>query len=211
MVFAQRDIESVPNIQVNNSKPFLYAPPLSMKREQVLLDGNENNMIGVITQLAMLANYANDVFTNLMSMATTTSERILTLGDKVNNLVELAPSIERTFTSTPIETLFTNPRQETALPIIAEAQFFTADSQPKSIKDMYNNALPPPPLHMMDEGRKCLSLYTNPQFFLDEWIAEQIKIRQAAKEERRKRREERRLQREKEEKGQEKKTKNQLN
>lgn len=59
----------------------------------------------------------------------------------------------------------------------------------------------------MDEGRKCLSFYTNPQFFLDEWIAEQIKIRQAAKEERKKRREQRRLQKEKEEKGQEKKQK----
>jgi len=76
---------------------------------------------------------------------------------------------------------------------------------------MYNKALPPPPLHMMDpymdEGRKCLSLYTNPQFFLDEWVAEQLKIRQAAKEERRKRREQRKNQREKDDKGQEKKTK----
>jgi len=39
------------------------------------------------------------------------------------------------------------------------------------------------------EGKKCLELYTNPKFFLDEWIAEQIKQQQqTVKEERRKRR-----------------------
>jgi hypothetical protein len=46
----------------------------------------------------------------------------------------------------------------------------------------------------MDDGSACLALYTNPHFFLDEWISEQLKLRQAAKEERRKRREERRAQ-----------------
>jgi len=49
----------------------------------------------------------------------------------------------------------------------------------------------------MDGGAKCLALYTNPNFFLDEWISEQLKLRANAKEERKKRREERRLQKEK--------------
>jgi hypothetical protein len=33
----------------------------------------------------------------------------------------------------------------------------------------------------MDEGKKCLESYTNPRYFLDEWIAEQLKQRAAAK------------------------------
>jgi hypothetical protein len=41
-------------------------------------------------------------------------------------------------------------------------------------------------------------MYTNPNYFLDEWIAEQMKQRAAAKEERKKRREERRLKKEQE-------------
>ena len=46
-----------------------------------------------------------------------------------------------------------------------------------------------------------MELYTNPKFFLDEWIAEQLKQRQAAKEERRKRREERKARKTDEPKG----------
>lgn len=30
----------------------------------------------------------------------------------------------------------------------------------------------------MDDGKKCLELYTNPRFFLDTWIEEQMKQRQ---------------------------------
>jgi len=50
----------------------------------------------------------------------------------------------------------------------------------------------------MDNGKKCLELYTNPQFFLLEWVEEQKKLRSAAREQRLKRREERKAQKEKE-------------
>src|SRR4051812_3914765 len=50
----------------------------------------------------------------------------------------------------------------------------------------------------MDEGQKCLAQYTNPNFFLDEWISEQLKLRATNKEERKRRREERRARKEKE-------------
>lgn len=47
----------------------------------------------------------------------------------------------------------------------------------------------------MEDGKKALELYTNPNFFLLEWIEEQKKIREAAKAERKKRREERKARR----------------
>ncbi len=41
----------------------------------------------------------------------------------------------------------------------------------------------------MEDGQKCLKLYTNPEFFIDEWIAEQKRQQDEAKQKRRERRE----------------------
>lgn len=201
MPLVQRDIYSIQNFEVKGSKPFLYAPPLSMKCEQVLQNGNQNTMVGVLTQMALIASYANDIFTDLINMATLTTNRITNLNTQFARIQEAAPKFETYMSSNKPEEILSNPRSEFILPQIAEQQLFTTDSTPKPVKELYQKALPPPPLHMMDpymdEGRKCLELYTNPHYFLDEWIAEQYKMRANAKEERRKRREERRNKRDK--------------
>lgn len=41
----------------------------------------------------------------------------------------------------------------------------------------------------MEDGQKCLKLYTNPEFFIEQWIAEQKRLQEEAKIRRRERRE----------------------
>ncbi len=43
--------------------------------------------------------------------------------------------------------------------------------------ELYDGAIPPPDLSPLDpyreDGKPCLKEYTNPSFFVEEWIAEQ--------------------------------------
>ena len=41
----------------------------------------------------------------------------------------------------------------------------------------------------MEDGQKCLKLYTNPEFFIEQWMAEQKRLQEEAKQRRRERRE----------------------
>jgi len=202
MVFINRIIPSVQDIEINDSKIYQYAPPLSMKKEQVLQDGNQNALVGMLTQLSFLANYANDIFTDLVVVTTKNFERIIVIKSKLQAIQEAAPALEDYHKNNKSDVIFSNPRQEFSLPVIGDAQLFTQNDCSNAIRNLYAKANKPPRLDLMDkfmdDGKKCLSLYTNPSFFLDEWIVEQHKLRQAAKEERKKRREERRLKKEEE-------------
>lgn len=87
-----------------------------------------------------------------------------------------------------------------------EQQHFTSAAMPVRVKIQYDKCKPPPNLSLlvcqrtvlptnyfkdayMDDGQKALKLYTNPQFFIDEWIAEQKRLQEEAKARRRERRE----------------------
>jgi hypothetical protein len=54
---------------------------------------------------------------------------------------------------------------------------FLNDTMPKSVRKLYTATHPPPKLQILDKymenNQKALELYTNPSFFLNEWIAEQ--------------------------------------
>jgi hypothetical protein len=107
------------------------------------------------------------------------------------------------FQQADLQTLLANPRTEARITSrIKDSQLFQPDSMPDSLRQVYARCFAPPNLAkmdpFMDPGQgACLELYTNPNFFLKEWILEQDKLRQAAKEERRKRREEAKAKRDK--------------
>jgi len=94
--------------------------------------------------------------------------------------------------------MLSNGKMEFTVTPQARSQLFTPDSTPLPIKLVYKKCTPPPNLHSMDQfmdnGKSCMEQYTNPNFFIDEWIMEQKKLREQAREDRRKRREERKKQ-----------------
>ena len=72
-------------------------------------------------------------------------------------------------------------------------QQLTADSMPASLRAIYEaECQAPPALGVFDEylpeGQKALRLYTDPEFFIEQWIQEQIKLQQEAKKARKARR-----------------------
>jgi len=154
-------------------------------------------MVGLLSQLSMLAVHSHDLFLNLTQEVTQVYQRTVKLSARVVVAEKNISIVEKMCSQMTVESFLGHGRVEFSLPPGANAQLFTAETLPATIQQRYGESFPPPPLHRMDpymdEGKKCLELYTNPKFFLDEWIAEQIKQRQAAKEERKKRREERKV------------------
>lgn len=152
MVFVSREIAAVQDQDIKGAK-LTYAPPLSMKSEVVLQHGNQNTMVGLLSQLATLANYAHDIFGGLSTLATDTATRITNLGDQITRIKEAAPTVEKYFETARPEDFLSNPRSDYALPPVASSQLFSSESIPKAVKDIYGKANPPPPLHMMDPVR----------------------------------------------------------
>jgi len=205
MVRTTRTVEAVTSFSgPTGEKLYKFTPPITLKREQVLETAVQNSMVGILAQLATLANYAGDIFGGLVKESNSLFQRISTLNQKVTEVSKLVPAVESYWAKTPVERMYQNPRIEFSLPLIQDAQLFTSDSTPKALQDSYKKAYLPPNLAkmdpFMDDGKKCLELYTNPRFFLDEWIAEQKKLREVAREERRRKRQERKMQKEKENK-----------
>jgi WAS family protein 2 len=76
---------------------------------------------------------------------------------------------------------------------------FTPASRPDSIRALYEQALPMPKFKDFDQfadGQKCSDLYSKPNFFMEQWIAEETKKQQEAEERRRKRKEARKQKKE---------------
>jgi len=76
-------------------------------------------------------------------------------------------------------------------------QHLQRSSIPPPVLATYEQCDAPPSLHLLDactdDGKSCLSKYTNPEFFIEKWIEEQQKQVEIMKAERKKRREEKRL------------------
>jgi hypothetical protein len=195
MVLIERYIPAIQNLENEPGNfPYKFNPSPNIKVEMILEQEVHNSMIGILTQLSWLASYAGDLFKNILENSTKTFNRINTLTSKFQSIKELVPTIEKTFETTPLDIFTSNKRSEFTSNTLADACLFTNDSLPKPLFTIYKEKCSPPPAlskmdPYMDDGKKCLELYTNPRFFLDTWIEEQMKQRQQAKEERRKRRE----------------------
>ncbi|KAF2070011.1 hypothetical protein CYY_008668 [Polysphondylium violaceum] len=153
-----------------------------------------NNTVGIINQLMVLAHHANNIFKSLADESTAVVTRLNKLNSRIPPLMAMLPNIEAHHTNTSIESMNSKPRAEYHAENAERHQHFTHGSIPASVNQVYQEKCKPPPkLHLldayMDEGQKSLKLYTNPDFFIDEWVAEQQKQREEARQRRRERRE----------------------
>jgi len=203
MVSADVCISSVPLLQLGETHSLQLNLPVSIKREQVLEYSAQNSMVGLLTQLSLLSSYSTSLFSELVKEASSTFQRLVKIKQQVTVLQTKLPSLEQSLSTVSIENFLQNPRSEVSLQQQADACLFVPETRPFVIQNTYETRCAKPPAlqkmdPFMDDNKKCLELYTNPRFFLDEWIQEQNKQRAAAREERRRKKEERRARREKE-------------
>eukprot|EP01132_Coremiostelium_polycephalum_P002897 gene2897-3602_t len=171
-----------PTIEANNTK------------EQIIDSILHNTTVGLINQLMVLADHANSIFTTLTNESTLVCNRLNKLNGRISPLIQMVSNVEMYHQNNSIETLNSKPRAEYHADNAERHQHFNHSSIPQAVEAVYTHKCKAPPnLQLldpyMDEGQKALKLYTNPDFFIDEWVAEQNKLREEARQRRRERKE----------------------
>jgi len=118
-----------------------------------------------------------DIFNDVNSLA----ERISSVKERTEYLESSLPSVERTLNQVRPgdfyeSTIDNNWHQASD----ANHMLFSTENRPDSVVRLWNEALKPPRVDLMDDiaGRECLKLYTDPHFFLRQWLAEDEKMRE---------------------------------
>ncbi|KAK5580754.1 hypothetical protein RB653_000778 [Dictyostelium firmibasis] len=185
MVLITRYLPSV----TENNQPALEG----QTKDQIVDTVITSTTVGIINQLTMLVAHSNSIFTALANDANLVTQRIEKLGSRIRPLIQSIPSIEDYHRNTSIDIMNSKPRAEYHADNSEKNQHFTHASIPTSINTVYQKCKPPPNLQLldpyMDDGQKSLKLYTNPDFFMDEWVAEQQKLHEEARQRKRERRE----------------------
>jgi len=144
-----------------------------------------------LEQLSNLTSYSHELFKGLLDVSNSYQERINTLAQRAQNLAQKSYQAESFFAVVDPWTLFKNRTADVKTSIVEDQQLFTKSSVPLPLQAIYNSASPPPNLAIMDafadEGKSCLKMYTNPSFFIDQWVTAQLEAREKIKDDAKKR------------------------
>ncbi|GAM20507.1 hypothetical protein SAMD00019534_036820 [Acytostelium subglobosum LB1] len=166
------------------------------KPEHIVESMLQTNTVGIINQITALAEHANNIFASLANETALITGRLNRLNERLAPLTQSLPLVEAYHQRTPIDTMNNRARVEYHSDPAEKCQLFTTSSMPDTVTMLYNEKCRPPPnLSQLDtyqeDGTRCLKLYTNPDFFVDEWVAEMKKKNEEARERKRLRKEER--------------------
>eukprot|EP00013_Stygamoeba_regulata_P002034 CAMPEP_0177635138 /NCGR_PEP_ID=MMETSP0447-20121125/3743_1 /TAXON_ID=0 /ORGANISM="Stygamoeba regulata, Strain BSH-02190019" /LENGTH=479 /DNA_ID=CAMNT_0019136909 /DNA_START=87 /DNA_END=1526 /DNA_ORIENTATION=+ len=173
--------------------PLAQSPvALSGDGTQALMQVNHARLAGITDQLGLLFLYTHEMFDNLLQAAEGTSNRIRALDTRVQAVQDFVPQAEAYLDQCQAAQLLANARAEFKSDQTEQSFLLTAETRTATTSVAVANAGKPPNLQLLDEfmpeGEHCLSRYTYPQFFLDEWVAEMQRQHEEAKKRRRERR-----------------------
>lgn len=192
MVFVKRDIPA--------SNSLVPWEATEVPKDKLLQVTNQVNMAGMMSQFTLLMTYSHEVFAGLLDEANATFGRLKDLGDRVSALHEGLPSIEAMFDGDDMTVLSRMNSTGASRYLAANPErqdLFGAASMPAAVKAVRGSCFAPPALHLLDPFRSgedrasTLSRYSNPNFFLEQWAAEQQAKTDELRAERKKKRAER--------------------
>eukprot|EP00964_Phaeocystis_antarctica_P062102 scaffold37162_cov63-Phaeocystis_antarctica.AAC.2 len=161
-------------------------------------------MVGVLQQLGWLATYSHELFTGLTIEAEGSLTRINQLKGRLGRVTERLARVDDALAAAGESELAdicaANPGGEYKLTHEQVSGLFTPNSRPPALQATFEEAKEPPPLYLLDQfvqrdpsGNKyhkygleetCLDLYSDPNFFLKQWLDEEEVKRKALKAER---------------------------
>jgi len=183
----------------------------------VLQSAHIASMVGSIQQVALLADYATEIFNNLQQYTARLNDRIADISSRANDVCRNLPDVQRIVSQ--IDTSAPAPHSAfKQSEVSTETQMLTVHTRSQSIKERYEHGMEKIPnvaemdhyltslsekelssmgFRVKDSMSKvsCTALYSDPSFFLDEWIRveeERQKIQKAEKDKKKKERQERR-------------------
>jgi len=191
MPFIQREVPAV-NDLVEFDAPEDYP-------HQNLLDfAAQRTMVGLLEQMQIFSAHAADIFTDILEEANATFKRVQELSEKVASLGERIPEVEEFYKNTPVQKLFENQRLQTSWKQKEDSQLFRPETNAACIAELFKDSFPPPNLEIMDplmpNGESALRKYTDPNFFVTEWVQAMEKQNEEARKARREKRKKRKEQ-----------------
>ena len=168
--------------------PTTYEP--SNERITMLMDLSHANTVGLLAQISQLFTITNEMFSELVQEASTTSRRIQNLKTRVgkikSSLLTADACIDQGVDLITPGTQYSNRCTE-------QAQLYMYEDRVPSMVHQYSNCTPPPNLEILDQyaGESCLKKYSNRDFFLETWIEEERLKYEDAKKKRAERRQNR--------------------
>jgi len=163
-------------------------------QEQSFKKTNLIQLTQLLGQLSQISRCANEIFTGLIKQTNETSERINNIKARINAINSNVDQVEKKVGMMSISNI-PNPEvlEFKSQDIVPEANLFTKESQPTAIIEAYQKCKDLPNFSeidsLRDDGIKCAKLYSDPDYFLEEYKAlmyKDIADRKKKKEERKK-------------------------
>jgi hypothetical protein len=162
----------------------------------VLQSVNVASMVGCIQQIALLADYATEIFENLQQTTRTIHDRVCDISNRTVVLNNQIPEIQRAVLERNVSTLVSGSKKSEVSP---ETQMLTPITRPRQISLRYvlMNSIPKVDemdqyltLEELEAKGKCANMYSNPLFFFNEWVRVENSRQQLIQEEKEKKKRE---------------------
>ncbi|KAG9355568.1 hypothetical protein JZ751_000406 [Albula glossodonta] len=147
-------------------------------------------LANIIRQLGSLSKYAEDVFGELFTQASTFAVRVNTLGERVDRLQVKVTQLDPKEEEVSLQAITT--RKAFRSNLTQDQQLFIRPSLPLPVQETYQICDEPPPLNKLsiyrEDGKEALKFYTDPSYFFDLWKEKMLQDTKDIMKERRKHR-----------------------
>ncbi|XP_053124365.1 actin-binding protein WASF2 isoform X2 [Hemicordylus capensis] len=149
-------------------------------------------LANVIRQLGSLSKFAEDIFGELFTQATTFSFRVSSLAERVDRLQVKVTQLDPKEEEVSLQGI--NTRKAFRSSTTQDQKLFDRDSLPVPVLETYSVCNTPPPLNILspyrDDGKEALKFYTDPSYFFDLWKEKMLQDTKDIMKEKRKHRKE---------------------
>ena len=159
--------------------------------ENVLQNSNVSNLIGLLNQLNQISLYAAEIFNDVFQSTVNTGKRIKKAKQRVNNLQTKLPKIENMLISNAPNMFYDNPYpgKEYLRNDPLNGLLFSREDATYTVNRRRDEAIPPTDMTKMDrvipERGPCIKQFSDADFFINEWLANEKRKREEEKERRR--------------------------
>lgn len=127
------------------------------------------NLVQIANQLNLLSQFANEIFEDLIVQTLAINTRMQSASKKLAQLHAESASVLPIFKYQQDVV----DRVEWKLEPKLYCNLFVPETENSSIRQVYLKCNSAPPLHILDEyrtdGKSCISFYSYPKFFAEEW------------------------------------------
>jgi len=173
---------------------------------------NASNLMQLLAQLIDARRFAQEIFTELAAETVKTSQRLRSVSDRVHQVSQVVPGIQRIFHETSPDCFLLPSSVKLERNSNIRGGIFIRRGAPQKVDRRRHDAIDPPDLNALNKFSKALDLsnikktdemvdetnlrcgdkYSLPQFFFQQWLEQESEKHRIRKEIRKKRKAERR-------------------